>query len=172
MAARKTAVAKKATSAKKAAKPRRKTPAAEWAETYLPLTDAARERFAFLVREQGYAEPTVAVVPPDAVITFTKGADFVRVQSEYGGPPWVVVQAGAGERYGLPVIMAELDPAYASHAPVPAGKELTDDEMRAAVAFLAGFLEKHAAEVLRGDPALLARFKQREAALRVKTPTL
>lgn len=166
MAARKTAAPKKASSAKKAAKPRRKSPAEDWAEGYLPLTDAARERFAFLVREQGYAEPTVAVVPPDAVITFTRGADFVRIASEYHGPPWVVVQAGKGERYGLHVIIAELDPAYASKAPVPAAKELTDDEMRAAVAYFASFLETHAGEVLPGDPALLARFHDREAALR------
>jgi hypothetical protein len=166
VAAKKTASAKQATSAKKAAKPRRKSPAEEWAEGYLPFTDAARERFAFLVREHGYAEPTVAVVPPDAVITFTKGADFVRIASEYHGPPWVVVQAGAGERYGLHVIIAELDPSYASKAPVPAAKDLTDDEMRAAVAYFAAFVEAHAGEVLRGDPALLARFHDREAALR------
>jgi hypothetical protein len=158
--------AKKTASAKKTAKPRRKTPAEEWAETYLPFTDAAREGFGFLVREHGYAEPTVAVVPPDALVTFTKGADFVRIASEYGGPPWVVVQAGKGERYGLHVIIAELDPAYAGKAPVPAGKELTDAEMRAAVAYFAGFLAAHADEVLRGDPALLARFQAREAALR------
>jgi hypothetical protein len=165
MAAKKTAK-KPAASAKKAAKPARKTQAEEWAETYLPLTDAVREGFGFLVREHGYAEPTVAVVPPDAVVTFTKGTDFVRVASEYGGPPWVVVQAGKGERYGLHVIIAELDPAYASKAPVPAAKELTDAEMRAAVAYFAAFLAAHAEEVLRGDPALLARFHAREAAQR------
>jgi len=158
--------AKKTASAKKAAKPGRKSPAEEWAEGYLPLTDAARESFAFLVREHEYAEPTVAVVPPDAVVTFTRGADFVRIASEYGGPPWVVVKAGEGAPYGLHVIIAELEPAYASKAPVPAGKELTDDEMRAAVAYFARFLEAHADEVLRGDPALLARFRAREATRR------
>ena len=48
----------------------------------------------------------------------------------------------------------------------PANAILTDDEMRAAVAYFAAFLEAHAAEVLRGDPALLARFHAREAAMR------
>jgi hypothetical protein len=166
MAARKTASAKKATSAKKTAKPRRKSQAEEWAESYLPLTDAARERFAFLARDHGFAAPTVTVAPPDALVTFTKGADFVRIASEYGGAPWAVVKAGEGEPYGLHVIIAELDPAYAGEAPVAAAKILTPDEMRAAIAYLARFLEAHAGEVLRGDPALLARFHAREAALR------
>lgn len=168
MAARKTAGAKKPASAKKAAKPRRKSQAEEWAESYLPFTDAAQERFAFLVRDHGYAASTVSVVPPDAIVTFARGADFVRIASEYGGAPWVVVKAGEGEPYGLHVIIAEIDPAYASKAPVAAANILTADEMRAAIAYLAGFLAAHADDVLRGDPALLARFHAREAMLRAE----
>lgn len=171
MAARKAAGAKtpasaKKATAKKAAKQPRKSLAEAWAESYRPFTDAARERFAFLTREHGYAEPTVVVAPPDALVTFTKGADFVRVASEYGGPPWVTVKAGDAEPFGLHVIIAELDPAYAAKEPVVVGSILTADEMRARTGYLADFLEKHAAAALRGDPALLARLRARSAATR------
>jgi hypothetical protein len=164
--AKKTARPKKTASAKKTAKPARKSPAEAWAESYRPFTDAARERFAFLTRDHGFGAPTVSVVPPDATVTFTRGADFVRISSEYGGPPWVAVKAGDKQPYGLHVIIAELDPAYAREAPVAAAEILTPDEMRAAVAYLGRFLDDHAGEVLRGDPALLARFHAREAAMR------
>jgi hypothetical protein len=167
---KKPATAKKSASKKAVAKKpkaaKRESVADSWAKGYRGFTDAARERFAFLVRDHGYAEPVVRVVPPDAVVTFTKGDSFVRISSEYAGAPWVVVKAWEGEPYGLHVIIAEIDPDYAKQKPVPAGAILTDDEHRALVAYYATFLEQHASTVLSADPALVARFHAREAALR------
>ncbi|MFS8064799.1 MAG: hypothetical protein ACMG6S_00380 [Byssovorax sp.] len=168
----KKAVAKKAVAKKAAAKKpkaaKRESVADSWAKGYQGFTDAARERFAFLVRDHGYAEPVVRVVPPDAVVTFTKGDSFVRISSEYAGAPWVVVKAWEGEPYGLHVIIAELDPDYAKQEPVPAGTILTNDEHRALIAYYATFLQQHASRVLSADPALVARFHAREAALRAQ----
>jgi hypothetical protein len=163
----KKAVAKKAV-AKKPAKAKRQSVADSWAEGYRGFTDAARERFAFLVRDHGYAEPVVRVVPPSALVTFTKGDSFVRIAIEYGSAPWVVMKAWEGEPYGLHVIIAELDPDYAKQKPVPAGSTLTDDELRALIAYYATFLEQHASAVLGAGPALVARFHAREAALRAQ----
>ena len=172
MAARKTTTAKKPASPKKPATPKkpakakRQSVADSWAEGYRAFTDAAREGFAFLVRDHAYAEPVVRIAPPDATVKLTKGDSFVRISSEYSGPPSVVVKAWEGEPYGLHVIIAELDPDYAKQAPVPAGSTLTDDELRALVEYYARFLEQHAGTVLHADPALVARFGARETALR------
>ena len=104
------------------------------------------------------------------MVTFAKGGSFVRISSEYSGPPWVVVKAWEeGEPYGLHVIIAELDPGYAKQEPVPAGSTLTDDELRAAVEYYGRFLEQHASTVLGAGPALVARFAARETALRAQT---
>jgi hypothetical protein len=169
--AKKLSMAKKPATAKKAASKtsvaaRHEKLVAEWTEGYRAFIDAARERFAFLVREHGYAEPEVRVVPPDALVTFTMGDSFVRIAIEYSGAPWVVVKAWEGEPYGLYVIIAELDPDYAKQKPVPAGSLLTDDEIRAMIEHYARFLEEHAGTVLHADPALVARFGARETALR------
>ena len=164
--AKKPVTAKKPATAKKPVAAKRESAADRWAEGYEPFIEAARECFAFLVREHGYADPDVRVVPPDAVVTFTRGDSFVRISSEYGGAPWVVVKAWDGEPYGLHVIIAEIDPAYAAQKPVPAGSTLTDEELRALVAYYARFLEKHASAVLHADAALVARFREQEAALR------
>jgi hypothetical protein len=166
VAAKKAATAKKPAARKKPVAAKRESAADRWAEGYEPFIEAARECFAFLVREHGYADPDVRVVPPDAVVTFTRGDSFVRISSEYGGAPWVVVKAWDGEPYGLHVIIAEIDPACAAQKPVPAGSTLTDEELRALVAYYARFLEQHASEVLHADAALVARFRAREAALR------
>ena len=164
------AVSRKAVSRKAASKKpgaaRRQSVADSWAEGYRGFTDAARERFAFLVRDHGYAEPVVRVVPPSALVTFTKGDSFVRIATEYGSAPWVVMKAWEGEPYGLHVIIAELDPAYAEQKPAPAGSTLTEGELRALVAYYATFLEQHVSRVLGADPALVVRFHAREAALR------
>lgn len=162
----KKAASKKAAPKKPVAKAKRESVADSWAKGYQGFTDAARERFAFLVRDHGYAEPVVRVVPPDAVVTFTRGDSFVRISSEYAGAPWVVVKAWEGEPYGLHVIIAELDPDYAKQEPVPAGTILTHDEHRAGVDYYARFLEQRASTVLGAGPALVARFHAREAALR------
>ncbi len=172
MATRKAAPAKKAASTKKAAgtkkpaKAKRESVAESWAKGYQAFTDAAQERFAFLVRDHGYAAPVVSIDPPDAVVTFAKGDSFVRISSEYSAVPEVLVKAWNGEPYGLHVIIAELDPDYAKQKPVPAKSTFTDDEHRAMVAYQATFLERHASTVLHADPALVARFHAREAALR------
>lgn len=169
MATRKTTTAKKPASPKRAATPKkpvkakRESVAESWAEGYRAFTDAARERFAFLVRDHAYAEPVVRIAPPDATVKLTKGDSFVRISSEYSGPPSVVVKAWEGEPYGLHVIIDELDPTYAKSQPVPAGSTLSDDELRAMVAYWAAFLEEHASVVLHADPALVARFHAREA---------
>jgi hypothetical protein len=174
MATRKTTTAKKPASpkrtatAKRPAKAGRESVAESWAKGYRAFTDAARERFAFLARDHGYAEPVVSVAPPDATVTFAKGGSFVRISSEYCGPVSVVLKAWEGEPYGLHVIIAELDPAYAKQEPVPAGSKLTDAELQAAVEYYATFLEQHAGPVLGADPALVARFAAREAALRAQ----
>ena len=164
--AKKPAATKKPAAAKRPVEAKRESVADSWAKGYRGFIEAARERFAFLVRDHGYAEPVVSVVPPDAVVTFTKGDSFVRLSSEYDGAPWVVVKAWEGEPYGLHVIIAELDPGYAAQKPVPAGSTLTDEEMRALVEYHARFLEQHARPVLHADPALVARFGARETALR------
>jgi hypothetical protein len=172
MATRKTATAKKTSSTKRPAAKKKPGTAARasvadrWAEGYRGFIDAVRERFMFLVRDHGFADPVVDVAPPDAVVTFTKGDEFVRISSEYGGAPWVVVKAWEGAPFGLHVILAELDPTCADRKPVPAGSALTDDEIRALVDYWAELLEAHASAVLHADPALVARFHARETELR------
>jgi hypothetical protein len=138
--------AKKA--AKKKAAKKKPSVADTWAEGYRPLTEAAREELAFLVKDLGFDEPEVTISPPSAMITFHRGQDFVRVESEYMGPPFMAVRAGEGAPFGLAAKMAELDPAHAAKKPVPAGSALTPAEMRAAVAHDAAFLSRHR-EILR-----------------------
>ena len=168
-AAKKPVAAKKPAAKKPTAKAKSESIAERWAEGDRGFLDAARDRFAFLVRDHGYAEPVVEVVPPDSVVTFTRGDSFVRISIEYGGPPSVVVKAWEGEPYGLHVIIAELEPGYAKQKPVHAGAILTDDELRALVDYYGRFLEQHASTVLHADPALVARFGARETALRSPT---
>jgi hypothetical protein len=160
------AVKKPAAKKKSPAAPTRESAAQKWAEADRGFVDTVRERFAFLVRDHGYAPAEVRSVLPDTMVTFTKGDSFVRVSSEYGGVPWVVVKAWDGEPYGLHVIIAELDPGYAAQKPVAERSILTDDELRAVIAYQASFLEQHASAVLHADPALVARFHAREATLR------
>lgn len=162
-------IAKAKAKAKATAKPKAKkkmSVAESWAEGYRALTDACRERWSFLVRDHGFADAKIAIQPPSCMVTFARDGDWVRTASEYAGKPWVVIKAGEGEPFGLDVIIAELDPAYAESKPVPARDVLTDEEMRAVVAYQAAFVERHAKAILSGDPALLARFKEREHALR------
>ena len=165
----KKAVSKKAASGsptkRKAAAPKKGSVADSWAEGYRPLIEACREHFGFLVRDHGFAEPEVKIDPPSAMITFRRGTDFVRLESEYVGEPFTAVHAGEGEPFGLATIMAELAPDHAATKPTPVGSVLKPEEMRAMVAHQAAFVARHP-EVLRGDPALLARFKAREVAMR------
>ena len=156
----------KAIAGKSHAAAARASAARSWAEADAGFIDTVRDRFGFLVRDHGYAPAEARTVPPDTMVTFTRGDSFVRVSSEYGGVPWVVVKAWDGEPYGLHVIIAELDPSYAAQKPVAARSILTDDELRAVIAYQASFVEQHARVVLHADPALVARFHAREAALR------
>ncbi len=73
VAAKKTATAKKATAKKKPGTAKRESVADRWAEGHKGFIEVVRERFAFLVRDHGFAGPDVRVVPPDAVVTFTRG---------------------------------------------------------------------------------------------------
>jgi hypothetical protein len=139
--------AKKTTAKKTRAAPKRAEVVASWAEGYGPLVEAARERFAFL-RDLGFAEPEVTIAPPSAMITFARGADFVRIESEYAGEPFASVRVGPGAPAGLHTLIAGLEPAYIAQKPAPAGSVLTPDEMRAAVAYQAAFLGRHP-EILR-----------------------
>ena len=161
--ATKKAVSKKA--APKKAAPKKGGIAESWAEGYRPLVEASREHLGFLVRDHGFAAPEVKIDPPGAMITFRRGTDFVRLDSEYVAEPSLVVHAGEGEPFGLATMIAELDPADAAGAPEAAGAVLTPDEMRALVAHQAAFVARHP-EILRGDAPLLARFKARETAMR------
>jgi hypothetical protein len=140
MAAKKAATKKAAP--KKTAK-KKSSVADSWAEGYRPLVEAAREELGFLVKDLGFTEPEVKISPPSAMITFQRGQDFVRVESEYMGSPFMAVRAGEGAPFGLAMKMTELDPAYAAQRPTPAGSALTPAEMRAAVAHDAAFLSRH-----------------------------
>ena len=157
--------ATRAPAKREAAAPRKGGIAESWAEGYRPLVEASREHLGFLVRDHGFAAPEVKIDPPGAMITFRRGTDFVRLDSEYVAEPSLVVHAGEGEPFGLATIMAELGPDHAAKRPTPAGSVLTAEEMRAIVAHEAAFVARHP-EVLRGEPALLARFKAREVAMR------
>jgi hypothetical protein len=142
----------------------------EWTEGYRPFIEACQKHFAFLVRDYAFSGPEVSVLLPDCLVKYTREGAFVRAASEYGGPPWVVVKAGDGEPFGLHVIVAELEPEHEKQKPQAKGAVLTPEEMEAFVAYWAGFLERHAKEILSGDPKLLGRFKARENALRAAPP--
>jgi hypothetical protein len=147
VAAKKTAG--KPASAKRRAAPKKGVVAASWAEGYQPLVEAAREHLGFLVRDHGFTGPEVTIAPPSAMITFSRGADFVRVESEYAGEPFTTVRVGPAAPAGLAALVAAIEPDHAARKPAPAGGVLTPDEMRAAVAWQAAFLGRHP-ELLRG----------------------
>ncbi len=128
--------------------PRKKSVAESWAEGYRAFTEACREHWGFLNREHGFAEPKVVIQPPSCMVTFTRDGDWVRIASEYAGQPWVVIKVGEGEPFGLDVMIAELEPEYEAKKPVPERDVLTDDEMRAVVAYQAAFVQRHAEEIL------------------------
>jgi len=155
---------KAARSKKKAAPAKKRSLVEEWAESYRPFVERTRERFDFLVREHGYAEPQVSVVPPECVVEYPKDGGHVQIGTEYGGVPYVSARFAGWEPFGLHEYMEELDPAYAAERPKAHGNVLSGEEMAAALDHEAAYLRRHAGAVLGGDPALLERLRQRRSA--------
>ena len=128
-----------------------------WTQGYGPLVDACRERFAFLVRDHGFAEPVVKIAPPSAMVVFSRGDDLVRIECEYMGEPFTSVRVGEAAPVGLVTLIAEIELAYVAKRPVPAGSVLTPGELRAAVAYDSTFVARHP-EILRAGTTSRRQF--------------
>jgi hypothetical protein len=159
----KKAPTRKASSRKprRAPSPTMKEVQASWQEGYRPFVEDCRESFGFLVHDLGFALAEVTVTPPECAVSFARDRASVQIQSEYCGPPWVVVKVGDPPKaYGLHEFMKQLQPEYEAREPV--APSLPDEvQRRALLDHHAAFLREHADRILGADPALLARLDAR-----------
>jgi hypothetical protein len=137
----------------------KKTAAARWKGTYGELTHDVREAFAFLEREEKMSY-TRDVTPPECAFVYASpDKDLsLSVLSEYAGAPWLVVHWG-GHAYPIRRLLRALAPELVARVPKVGARSASD--VRALLAFYAGFLREHGRPIFEGDAGLFASLAPR-----------